>query len=101
MKKYGMICAVGGTTKQCKKIVILEALLYACGGGPLRIATGVPLHYYLYSHPVAKYFNTVWRLPVEMIITIIGITIFTAIVSSLMPLQKVKEINIIEIIRQV
>lgn len=36
-----------------------------------------------------------------MIITIIGITIFTAIVSSLMPLQKVKEINIIEIIRQV
>ena len=101
MKKYGMICAVGGTTKQCKKIVILEALLYACGGGALGIAIGVPLHYYLYSHLVAKYFNTVWRLPVEMIITIIGITIFTAIVSSLMPLQKVKEINIIEIIRQV
>ncbi len=47
--------AIGGTIKQCKKIVVTEALIYACGGGALGIALGIRLHYYIYIHLVGKY----------------------------------------------
>lgn len=100
MKKYGVICSIGGTKKQCQKIVIAEALLYSCGGGILGMIIGIPIHYYIYTNLVSEYFNTVWRFPIYMMAGIIGIVIFTTIISAIMPLQKVKKINAVEMLQQ-
>lgn len=99
MKQYGMICAIGGTTQQCRKIVLSEALLYSCSGGILGVLIGIPLHRYIYENLVSEYFNTIWKFPAGMVVAIIGIIVVTTIVSVISPLQKVRKINIIDMIQ--
>ena len=100
LREYGVVCAVGGTLAQCERIVVGEALLYACGGGVLGLALGLPLHRYLYTQLVESYFHTVWKIPAAMAAMTLGIILLTAVLSSLTPLRQVKKINVVEMMRQ-
>ena len=95
---YGMMRAIGTSSKQLKHMVIAEAATYAICGCFIGSSLGIMLHRLLFEKLVTSYFHIAWHIPMTMIVYIVMSILIITIISVVAPLKKITNLDITSII---
>jgi len=93
-KQYGAMRAVGMDGRQLTRMISTEAFTYAFSGLIAGSAIGIPLHYFLYTRLVTRYFGKIWHLPVTMLCVIIMFVVICAAIAVYAPAKRMRNMAI-------
>lgn len=99
-KQYGAMRAVGMDALQIKKMILMEAATYTALGLLAGCTLGLPLHYFLYSQIITKYWGTAWQLPFTSIAGILVLLVFTALLAPFVPAKRICSMAVSETINE-
>ena len=88
-KQYGAMRAVGMDALQIQKMILAEAASYAMLGLCVGCGLGIPLHYFLYSQMITKYWGTGWQIPQTSIGGILALLLFASLLAPLAPAKRI------------
>ena len=99
IKEFGMLRAVGMSSKSMNKMIRLEAIFSSILGAIIGLILGNILSYYLYTI-ISGYQGLPFEFPLTAnIISIIG-TLAVALLASIAPIKRISKMNIMEAIRE-
>ncbi len=93
-KQYGAMRAVGMDGGQLTRMILAEAFTYALSGLAVGCAAGIPLHHFLYSRLITRYFGKMWRMPVPMLCVIIVFVAACAVIAVHAPAKRMQDMEI-------
>ncbi|MFR0986711.1 MAG: ABC transporter permease, partial [Frisingicoccus sp.] len=93
-KQYGAMRAVGMDGRQLTRMISAEAFTYAFSGLIAGSAIGIPLHYFLYTRLVTRYFGKIWHLPVTMLCVIVMFVVICAAIAVYAPAKRMRNMAI-------
>ena len=93
-KQYGAMRAVGMDGRQLTRMISTEAFTYAFSGLIAGSAIGIPLHYFLYTRLVTRYFGKIWHLPVTMLCVIVMFVVICAAIAVYAPAKRMRNMAI-------
>lgn len=96
MKQYGCLRAVGLSGRQLTKMIIAETSTYAAVGSISGVVLGLLLNKKLFALLVTGRWSETWNLPLVELGIIMGIVIFSVILSVHGPIGKIREMSIVE-----
>lgn len=100
MKQYGAMRAVGMSTHQLTKMIAAEAVTYAVCGLLIGSAAGLYLHRKLTIRLIIDHFGGVWKVPVDALVIIVLIVVFSCIAAVYAPAKRMREMEITETINE-
>ncbi len=98
MNQYGVMRAVGMSYKQIKKVIQAEALTYAFIGSILGTVFGLLLHRFLFEMLITPKWGQLWQPPISITVLLVFVAITTTLFAVILPSQKIKNINIVNMI---
>ncbi|MDE5597734.1 MAG: ABC transporter permease, partial [Lachnospiraceae bacterium] len=101
MKQYGAMRAVGMSAHQLTKMIVAEAVTYAVCGLLIGSAAGLYLHRKITIRLIIDHFGGVWKVPVDALIIIVLIVVFSCVVAVYAPAKRMREMEITETISEV
>lgn len=107
MKEFGTLISIGATSKQIRKIVLIEGLIYAIISIPIGLILGIGVVYFSINgieKVLASTFGNSWimefSINIPFIFVTILITILAILFSCIKPIRKAKKASPIETIKQ-
>ncbi len=101
MKQYGAMRAVGMSAHQLTKMIAAEAVTYAVCGLIIGSAAGLYLHRKITIRLIIDHFGGVWKVPIDALVIIVLIVIFSCVVAVYAPAKRMREMEITETISEV
>lgn len=98
MRQYGAMRAIGMSGKQLTRMVLAEALTYACGGFTLGIVLGVPLHWLIFSKVVTFQWGDPWMLPWQPLLVIVLVMLGAVLLAAAAPARRIRSLSITDTI---
>lgn len=98
-KELAALKSIGMSQKDLKKMIIYEALIYGVSGSLQGIFFGCILSYILYV-AVSGIKKLEWTIPYAACLLTFAAALFISYVSVLIPLRKIQQDNIIDVIRE-
>ena len=98
MRQYGAMRAIGMSGKQLSRMVLAEALTYACGGFTLGIVLGVPLHWLIFSKVVTFQWGDPWMLPWQPLLVIVLVMLGAVLLAAAAPARRIRSLSITDTI---
>lgn len=100
--EFGMLRAVGMTKSQLTKVIAKEGFMYGLAGSFVGAIFGIFLSYIIYKSGNGVIMDDMkWEIRYSVIILVTIITIITTSISTLVPLSKATNLNIIESIKAI
>ncbi|MFD3157047.1 ABC transporter permease [Haloimpatiens sp. FM7330] len=97
-REFSTLKAIGMTMGQINKMVLFEGIQYGLTGSICGLGIGLPLAYFLYTK-VTSLMEFGWQIPWgDVTIAVIG-SITIGLLSSLIPLRRIRKSSIIDDIR--
>ena len=84
--------------KQIKKVIQAEALTYAFIGSILGTVFGLLLHRFLFEMLITPKWGQLWQPPISITVLLVFVAITTTLFAVILPSQKIKNINIVNMI---
>ena len=100
MKQYGAMRAVGMSAHQLAKMIAAEAVTYAVCGLLIGSAAGLYLHRKITIRLIIDHFGGVWKVPVDALVIIVLIVIFSCVSAVYAPAKRMREMEITETINE-
>lgn len=100
MKQYGAMRAVGMSAHQLTKMITAEAITYAVCGLLIGSAAGLYLHRKITIRLIIDHFGGVWKVPVDALVIIVLIVVFSCIVAVYAPAKRMRNMAITETINE-
>ena len=100
MKQYGAMRAVGMSAHQLTKMIAAEAVTYAVCGLVIGSVAGLYLHRKLTIKLIIDHFGGVWKVPVDALVIIVLIVIFSCVAAVYAPAKRMREMEITETINE-
>ncbi len=100
IREYGIMRAVGMSTKQVIKMIAAETVTYCVFGIIAGLGIGLPLHKWCYELLVTAHFGTSWQIPIIPILIILLIITAATFTAIYFPSKRIKEISIIDTINE-
>jgi putative ABC transport system permease protein len=98
-KELAALKSIGMSQKDLKKMIIYEALIYGFSGSLQGIFYGCILSYIIYLAAFGN-LKIEWMIPYEACFITFASALFISYLSVLIPLRKIKQDNIIDVIRE-
>lgn len=98
MSNYGVMRAVGMSTKQLKKVVQAEAAAYVLVGSIIGGVLGLILHRIFFEMMVTSNWGQTWQPPFRILAIIIFGSILTTFISVIAPTRKIKKTSIVNVV---
>lgn len=98
-KELAALKSIGMSQKDLKKMIIYEALIYGVSGSLQGIFFGCILSYILYV-AVSGIKKLEWTIPYAACFITFAAALFISYLSVLIPLRKIQQDNIIDVIRE-
>ncbi len=89
IRQYGAMRAVGMESLQVTKMIAAEAATYAAVGTVVGIASGLLLHYLIYSKVIIAHFGGIWEIPIIPIMIILILVIISCIMAVYAPAKRI------------
>lgn len=99
-KQYGAMRAVGMDGRQLTRMIFAEAFTYAVSGLIAGCTLGIPLHYFLYTRLITRYFGKIWHLPVVMLCVIAVFVAACASIAVYAPAKRMRNMAITDTINE-
>lgn len=96
--QYGMMRAVGMSGKQLHSMVASEAVTYTVCGCIAGCVLGLPLNKKLFHMAVTSHWGTSWTPPFASLLIIICISVFAALLSVVGPINKIRKMDILNVV---
>ncbi|MFZ5354154.1 MAG: ABC transporter permease [Bacillota bacterium] len=96
-REFGTQRAIGMTMGQMKKMIVVEGIFYGIIGAVWGTSIGLILSRLLFNS-MNNVYGMVWKLPINAVIIAVTGTIAVTLLSTLVPLKRVANMNIIEAI---
>lgn len=101
LSQYGVMAAVGMSKGQLSKMIRTEALVYSISGSLLGSVLGLLVSKNLYTLLISKHFpNSLWQLPLTSLAFILVFVAFATALAVYKPIKQMKEISIIDTIKE-
>ncbi len=98
-KELAALKSIGMSQKDLKKMIIYEALIYGVSGSLQGIFFGCILSYIIYV-AASGILKLEWTIPYVACVITFSAALFISYVSVLIPLRKIQQDNIIDVIRE-
>lgn len=98
INQYGVMRAVGMSGRQLVRMVASESAAYALVGCLAGTVLGLPLHALLYDRMITIRWGDAWSLPWLPLVIIIGLSLATTFLSIIGPTQKIRRMDIVDVI---
>lgn len=98
MRIYGMMRAVGMSSKQLKKMITAEAATYALSGSLAGSLLGLLLHRLFFEMLITSNWGEPWKPPLVVLIVVISVAVLTTFVAVLSPIRKIKKMSIVNVV---
>ncbi|MCY9761955.1 FtsX-like permease family protein [Paenibacillus alvei] len=98
-KELAALKSIGMSQKDLKKMIIYEALIYGVSGSLQGVFFGCILSYIIYV-AASGILKLEWTIPYMACIITFAAALFISYVSVLIPLRKIQQDNIIDVIRE-
>lgn len=99
IRQYGAMRAIGMNSRQLVKMVLAEAITYACAGCIFGCVVGIPVNKVLFNSLITYHWGTQWTLPVKGIITIVLLVLLSSAIAVYGPSRRIKGMSVVETIR--
>ena len=100
MKQYGAMRAVGMDGGQLTRMLLSEAMTYALSGLTFGFALGVPLSRAVYERLITYYFGMPWAVPTGELLGLAAFVLLAALVSTVGPAKRIREMAVTETISE-
>ena len=94
IKQYGAMRAVGMDNRQFKRMISVEAYIYAISGLIVGCGIGIPLNQFLYNRLITHYFGIEWSFPILWFGIVVAFILISAIVSVYVPSKRIRNMAI-------
>jgi putative ABC transport system permease protein len=98
IREFGVLRAVGISTKKIKKITMVEGMFYGLISGVIGIVIANIIVYILFLLTKER-MELVWQFPWKSTITAFIFSVLIGIITTIIPIKKITSINIIDSIR--
>lgn len=98
IQQYGAMRAIGMSSKQLARMIMVEAAVYAVCGSIVGCALGLPLHRLLYRKMITSYWGEVWQVPYGPLAVITLIVISASILAVYGPVRQIHRLSIVDTI---
>lgn len=99
-RQYGAMRAVGMDAGQVKQMIRAESAAYTVLGLIAGCGLGLPLHAFLYSQMVTKYWGTAWQPPIAAVGGILALLVLTALLVPAGPGRRICGMPVAETINE-
>lgn len=101
IRQYGMMRAIGMSTRQGTKMIAAEAITYAIAGCVIGCILGLLVNYSLFKVLISDHFDyAAWSIPVRPLLVILVFTVLSVAVSIYTPSKRIKNLTITETINR-
>lgn len=101
-REFGMLRAIGMTLGQIKSMIIKEGLTYGLVGSIMGSILGIACSYLIFIGAKDSIIvGMEWKIHIGVIVIVLGVTIGITIISTLIPLKKATDMEIVESIRAI
>lgn len=94
--QYGVLRAIGLSSRQLRKMVMAEAVTYTAAGSIFGSMAGLFFHKVLFAMMISNHWGDTWRIPWGELGVIVWIMICSMIAAVHRPVKKLREISIVE-----
>lgn len=98
VRQYGAMRAIGMSTRQLVRMLMAEALTYACAGCIVGCLVGVPANKLLFANLVTSHWGTPWTVPYGRIFTIVLLVVASSAAAVYGPAKRIHEMSIVDTI---
>ena len=98
MKQYGVMRAVGMSTRQVVKMIAAEAGAYAVSGVAIGCMAGIPAHWVVFVSLITNFWGIPWSVPIRTLGQIAAIVLITALLSVWGPARRLKRMSVVSTI---
>lgn len=98
MNCFGVMRAVGMSSKQLKKMIAAEAAAYAITGCVVGGVLGLLLHRFLFASLITANWGEAWQPPFAILAIIVFAAIFTTLIAVISPTKKINETSIVNVV---
>lgn len=98
MKQYGVMRAVGMSTRQVVKMIAAEAGAYAVSGVAIGCMAGIPAHWVVFVSLITNFWGIPWSVPIRALGQIAAIVLITALLSVWGPARRLKRMSVVSTI---
>ncbi|KWX77290.1 ABC transporter permease [Paenibacillus jilunlii] len=98
MGNYGVMRAVGMSSKQLKRMVMAEAAAYAISGSLMGGVLGLLLHRFFYGLMITSNWGELWQPPIMVLSITIAAAVLTTFVAAISPTRKMDKMNIVNVV---
>ncbi|HIR28525.1 MAG TPA: FtsX-like permease family protein [Candidatus Choladousia intestinigallinarum] len=98
MKQYGVMRAVGMSTRQVVKMIAAEAGAYAVSGVAIGCMAGIPAHWVVFVSLITNFWGIPWSIPIRTLGQIAAIVLITALLSVWGPARRLKRMSVVSTI---
>ncbi len=98
MKQYGAMRAVGMDMSQIKRMVRAETWTYAVSGIFAGTLFGLPVHRHLWIKLIYTRWNVAWGIPLKELLVIITLVAISCLMAVRMPVERIGEMDVVEVI---
>lgn len=96
VKEYGVMRAIGMSSRQLTKMVVSEAGTYAVSGVIWGCIIGLPVHWGIYVSLITNFWGTAWSLPFVPLGLIIAIVLGTSLLAVRESAKRLHDMSIVE-----
>ncbi len=97
-KQYGVLRAVGLSSRQLARMILSEASTYARTGSFFGTSIGLMLNYLLFSKLVSFNGDDAWRFPSAELLVILTVVMLSVLLAVKKPIQKITRTTIVDTI---
>ena len=107
MKEFGTLISIGASSKQIRKVVLIEGLIYAMISIPIGLMLGIGVVFFI-ANGIGNILEEMFgndlimqcNINVLFILTTILITVFSIFISCIKPIKETRKVSPIENIKQ-
>ncbi len=96
--RYGVMKAIGMTGKQLHHMVIVEAATYTICGCLAGLIISLPIHRQIFHMMITSQWGINWQVPFGTLLTIIGITVLSTVLSVIRPVKTLNKMSVTDIV---
>ncbi len=100
IRQYGAMRAVGMDSVQVRRMIVSEAAAYTVFGLLAGCGIGLPLHRFLYSVMITRYWGTVWKIPFAIIGGILALLVLLSLFAPFIPSRRICRMAVSETINE-
>lgn len=98
-KQYGIMCSIGMSTKQVRKMIAAEAMIYAILGCLVGCVFGIPLNRLMFVELIAGKWGLNWHIPFAPLALIVVLCVGSAVIAIRHPIKEMERMSIVDTIK--